>query len=529
MNRYLYRSLSSLFLLVAVLGSSALAQGELVVGLQGDIIAVDPAFTYDFTTSTVVNQVTEGLLKFNNGETLEPNLAERWENPDPLTYIYYLRQGVTFQDGTPMTADDVVFSLERTRNPDTASYVGWMFNSVDTIEKVDDMTVKVTLTQPDALWQYVPATTAGHVISKAHYEANPETYGKPENGALGTGPFKFVSWATGSEIVIEKYDGYWNKANGGPYLDRVTYKILPEATTRVAGLQTGEIDLVIGTDGTPADQIPIVQGMDNVTLTFTDSYYSNFLAFNTQRPPFDNVKVRQALNYALDKQALMQNLYPIADAVSVAKAVDVMPRLWTFEKDKWATAYEALPSYAVDMEKAKTLLEESGVADQLNGTSISTDENPLSMGMALALQGAVAELGYQIEINKLTYQENTALAFSGARDYDIISNAWGSDFPDPSGNLLPVFHSRYVGDGGSNFGNYINPEVDKLLDDQNALTDTAARTDLMVQAQQLIADDSAWIVVMHPKQVFVLSNEYEGYTVTPLWYWDAFLKDIKMK
>lgn len=508
----------------------ALAQdNELVVGLQGDIIAIDPAFTYDFTTSTVVNQITEGLLKFNNGETLEPNLAESWENPDPLTYIYNIRQDVTFQDGTPMTVDDVIFSMERTRNPDTGSYTGWMYANVATIEKTGDWQITVKLTQPDALWQYVPATTGGHVISKAHYEVNAENFGKAEAGAIGTGPYRFVSWATGSEVIIEKNADYWNSANGGPYLDRVTYKILPEATTRVAGLQTGEIDLVIGTDGAPADQLPIIQGMDNVTLTFTDSYYSNFLAFNTQRPPFDNAKVRQALNYAMDKTLLMQNLYPIADAVTVAKAVDVMPRLWTFEQEKWQAAYDALPSYDVDMEKAAQLLKESGVADQLNGMVITTDENPLSLGMALALQAAAAELGYQLEINKVTYQENITLAFGGARDYDIIATAWGSDFPDPAGNLLPVFHSRYVGDGGSNFGNYKNEEVDKLLDEQNALTDTAERTDLMIQAQQIIADDSVWIVVMHPKQVFVLNSEFEGYTVTPLWYWDAFIKDIKGK
>ncbi len=521
---------NSLIVLLVFWFTASLAQdNELVVGLQGDIIAIDPAFTYDFTTSTVVNQITEGLLKFNNGETLEPNLAESFENPDPLTYIYKIRQGVTFQDGSPMTVDDVIFSMERIRNADTGSYTGWMYSSVAEIERTDDTTVTVKLSQPDALWQYVPATTGGHVISKAHFEANAENYGKPEAGAIGTGPYKFVSWATGSEVVIEKNPDYWNAANGGPYLDRVTYKILPEATTRVAGLQTGEIDLVIGTDGAPADQIPLIQGMDNVTLTFTDSYYSSFLAFNTQVAPFDNVQVRQALNYALDKQLLTQNLYPVADAVTVARAVDVMPRLWTFEQEKWQAAYDELPDYAFDMEKAKQLLEESGVADQLNGMVITTDENPISLGMALALQAAVQELGYSLEISKVTYQENTAMAFSGERAYDIIVTAWGSDFPDPSGNLLPVFHSRYVGDGGSNFGNYKNEQIDKLLDDQNALTDTAERTDLMIQAQQIIADDSVWITVMHPKQVFVLSNEFEGYNVTPLWYWDAFIKDIKKK
>ncbi len=506
-----------------------LSQGELVVGLQGDIVAVDPAFAYDFTANPVVCEITEGLLKFKDGETLEPNLAESWENPDPLTYIYNIRQDVTFQDGTPMTIDDVIFSMERIRNPDTASYVGWMYANVDTIEQTGDWQITVKLTQPDALWQYVPATTAGHVISKAHAEANADTIGKPETGVLGTGPFKFVSWSTGSEIVLEKYDGYWDKANGGPYLDSVVFKILPEATTRVAGLQTGEVHALLGTDATPSDQLPIVQGMDNVTIDFQDSYLSYFLAFNTQLPPFDNVKVRQALNYAMDKVLLTQNLYSAPEAVSVAKAVDVMPRLWTFEQEKWQTAYDTLPDYAFDMEKAKQLLEESGVADQLNGMTITTDENPLTLGMALALQAAAAELGYQMEINKVTYQEIISLIFGGARDYDIASAAWGSDFPDPAGNLLPVFHSRYVGDGGSNMGNYKNDEVDKLLDEANALTDNAERTDLMLQAQSIIAEDSPWIVVLHPKQTFVLSNDFEGYTITPLWYWDAFAKNIKMK
>jgi peptide/nickel transport system substrate-binding protein len=314
-----------------------------------------------------------------------------------------------------------------------------MYANVDTIEKTDDWTVTVKLTQPDALWQYVPATTGGHVISKAHYEANKDSYGKPEVGALGTGPFKFVSWSTGSEIVMEKNENYWNKANGGPYLDKLIFKILPEATTRIAGLQTGEIHALLGTDATPADQLPIAMAMDNVTVEFQDSYLTHFLQINTQRPPFDNVKVRQALNYAIDKVSLTQNLYPVADAVSVAKAVDVMPRLWTFEKEKWQAAYDELPDYAFDMEKAKQLLEESGVADQLNGKVITTDENPLSMGMALALQAAAAELGYDLEINKVTFQEIITLAFGGARNYDISSGAWGSDFPDPSGNLLPVF------------------------------------------------------------------------------------------
>jgi peptide/nickel transport system substrate-binding protein len=500
-----------------------IAGGELIVGLETDIQAVDPAFSYDFTTNPVVMQVTEGLLKFENGDKVVPNLAESVESPNPLTYLYKIRQGVTFHDGSPMTVDDVIFSMERIRNPKTASYVGWMYNSVDKIEKVDDQTVKVTLKKPDAFWQYVPATTAGHVISKAYYESKSSTFGKAEGGLLGTGPFKFVSWATGSEVVLERYDNYWNKANGGPYLDKVTFKILPEATTRVAGLKTGELNMLLG-PGIPFDQIPVIVKMNNVKLTLANSYLSHFIAFNTQRAPFNNTKLRQALNYAVDKSQTTKTL--LGDAGTVAKAVPVGPRIWVFDKEKWQTAFDKLPDYTMNMDKAKQLLAESGVSAQANGKKILTDDTPIRIGQALALQAAANDLGVDLAIEKVTGQELISRGFSGKRDYDIIVTNWGSDFPDPAGNLLPVFHSRYTGDGGSNFGNYKNPDLDQLLDEQNAETDNAKRTDLMTQAQTIIADQSVWIVFDYPKQALALNTDYSGYDVTPLWYWDAFAKDI---
>jgi len=497
--------------------------GQLVIGLDNDIVATDPAFAYDFTTNPVVCQITEGLLKFHNGETLEPNLAERWENPDPVTYLYTIRQGVTFQDGSPMTVEDVIFSMERTRNPATASPLGWMYNSVDKIEKVDAWTIKVTLKQPDALWKYTLATTAGHVISKAYYEAHQAKFGKPEGGVLGTGPFKFVSWATGSEIVLERYDNYWDKANGGPYLDRLVFKIVPDATTRVTGLHTSELGLVIG--AVPPDQMPVVQHMDNVQLTLTEGYQNDTIVFNNQRPPFNNVKVRQALNYAVDKAQITKAL--LGDAATVARAVPLGPRIWAFEKAKWQAAYEKLPTYARDLAKAKQLLDESGVADQLNGKEITTAENPVFLGQALALQAAAAELGITLKIRKVTLAEMFGVVFDGNHDYDMITGPWSADFPDPGATLLPVFHSRNRGPGGANAGNYQNPEVDRLLDEQNALTDNAKRTDLMLQAQQSIAEDSVIIVFDHPKLPLAMNQQFTGYIITPLWYWDAFAKNIR--
>lgn len=496
--------------------------GEIVIGLESDIVSLDPAFNYDFSTGPVVNQIADALLKYNPDGTLAPCLAESWEAVDPTTYVYKIRQGVKFHDGSDMTVDDVIFSMERHLDENLGSYVGWMMASVEKIEKIDNWTIQVKLSQPDALWQYVPASPAAQVISKKHFEANQANFGKPEGGIIATGPFKYVSWTSGSEVVIERFDDYWDKGEGGPYLDRAIYKILPEPTTRVAGLQSGEINMVIW--ALPADQLPVLEQMENVNLDLADTYMNDAIEFNCQRPPFDNVKVRQGLNYSIDKAALVEAI--LGGRGDVGRAVPVAPQLWTFSKDKWQAAWDALPKYEKDLEKAKQLLDESGVADQINGKVITADDNPVRAAFALALQSSAKELGYDLEIKTVTGQELTTMGFGGARDYDIIVNNWGSDFPDPAGNLNPLFHSSSAGEGGANYANYKNPEVDKLLDDANQLTDNDKRADLMIKAQQIIAEDSPWIMVDYPKGPMALDKAFAGYKMIPLWYFDAFLKNI---
>jgi peptide/nickel transport system substrate-binding protein len=382
--------------------------------------------------------------------------------------------------------------------------------------------VKVTLKQPDALWKYVPATTAGHVISKSYYEKNKDNFGKPSGGTMATGPFKFIKWQTGSEIVMEKNEHYWNK-EGGPFLDKVVFKVIPEGTTRVTGLKTGQIHMTIGL---PLDLIELVESMESVHVEKVDGFLNDWIAFNTQKAPFNDVKVRQAINYALDKQKILDQI--VKGSGSPAKAVPVGPAMWLFAKDKWEQSYEQLPSYAYDLDKANQLLAGSSAANGFSA-KILTDGDSLRLNVALALQAAVKPLGINLEIEKVTNEELNTRAFSGARDYDIIVNAWGSDFPDPVGNLLPVFHSDNVGEGGSNFANYRNDRVDELLDQQLQLTDDEKRAELMIEITKIIAEDTPWILIDHPKQMLAVNKDIEGYSIVPLWYWDAFMKDVKLK
>ncbi len=502
--------------------------GSIVVAVEGEPASMDPAFDYDFVSGLAVGSVTEPLLKFcENDQKLCPNLAESWTvSPDGKTYTMKIRQGVKFHDGTTMTVDDVVFSMDRVRDPDLGSYVGWMLAKVSDITAPDASTVVITLSEPDALLEYALASTAAHVVNRKFVEANGDKYGKPEVGSIGTGPFKFVEWKSGDHQTVARFDDYWDKANGGPYLDQVTIKIIPEPTTRVAGLQTGEIDFII--NNIPSDQYATVKAIASVDLTFTDSYYGEWITFNTQKAPFDNVKIRQALNYAFDKKAVRELFYG-ADA-DPTKGTLVNPSLWTFEKDAWQAAWDQLPAYDVDLAKAKQLLDESGVADQLNGTEIAYYEStPSIKGAAEAFIDSMSKLGITIKARKVTYQENVALQFGPHDDYDILVASWGSDFPDPSGNLRPNFASENIVAGGANSTAYQNAQVDTLLAEQNTLLDKAERARLLIEAQKIIAEDSAVIVTAYPGWPLAVNKRLAGQSVSSLWYWGSLFKDMYVK
>ena len=502
--------------------------GSITIAIEGEPASMDPAFDYDFVSGLAVSSVTEGLLKFCENDTkLCPQLAESWTvSPDGKTYTLKIRQGVKFHDGSTMTVDDVVFSLNRIRNPDLASYVGWMLGHVTDVTAPDSSTVVITLDAPDALLEYALAATSAHVVNKKFVEANGDKYGTPDVGSIGTGPFKFVEWKSGDHQKIARFDDYWDKAAGGPYLDDITIKIIAEPSTRVAGLQTGEIDWII--NNIPSDQYATVKSIANVDLTFTDSYYGEWITFNTQAAPFDNVKARQAMNYAFNKKAVRELFYG-ADA-EPTKATLVNPTLWTIGTAAWQAAWDELPSYDYDEAKARQLLDESGVKDQLQGKEIAYYEStPSIKGAAEAFIDAMGKLGVTIKARKVTYQESVALQFGEHNDYDIIVASWGSDFPDPSGNLRPNFASENTGAGGANVSNYHNDQVDALLAEQNTLVNKDERAKLLIEAQKIIAADSPIIVTAYPGWPLAVNKRLGGATAASLWYWGSLFKDIYVK
>ena len=534
MNRFsrLLALLMSLCLMVSLLascggntdsgGSTADAgKDTFTVALDSDIVKLDPAFAYDFTTNPVVNQITQGLLTFDEDNQLQPMLASSWEQKDDLTYVYQIRDDVTFSDGSAMTMDDVLYSMNRIKDPATASYLSWMYDNVASIEQTGDWELTVTLSTPDATWQYVPATSAGHVISKAYAEQVGDKLGTPEGGLVGTGPYKYVSWQNGSSVQLTRNENYWNK-DDAPYFDNLTFKIITEDTTRVTALQTGDVDCTVAP---PESMLDVLKGDQNLTLTSSPGFGVSFVAFNTQKEPFNNVKVRQAIYDAIDLDTIQSSL--IKDAGEASTALPSSTALFTIETDRWNDYLSKAPKHTYDVEAAKALLAEAGYPDGFT-CSLMIADSSLRNSMALAIQEQLAQIGITVNINKVSTDEHTAYQFgekldaNGLRDYDMIMAGWEADYPDPSGNLTPL----YQGGNSSNSAAYQNDEVDKLIADQAQNSDPTQRNDDMFQAFDIITQDVPYVFLYYPVKNIAMNKAYTGVTMNASWIWNIHFQSV---
>jgi peptide/nickel transport system substrate-binding protein len=491
-------------------GLHLLAQDEtsVVFALEGDIRGLEPALSYDFTANPVVCNISEGLMMFTPDGGLEPLIAETFEQPDELTYVYTLREGVVFSDGTPVTADDVIASIARVRDPEVAGPLAWMYDGPEAVvEKTDEKTITIKLATPSALFRYVVATTAGHIIPAAAIEEfGLDLLRNPR----GTGPYQFESWDAGSQIVLTKNPNYWQE--GKPYFERLVFKIVEEGTTRITGLKNGDVDMFTAL---PADQIGTVAGMENVDLQDVVGYTINFMAMRTDKPPFDDINIRKAVAHAVNVEEIMTAI--VGDTGVQSRNTSVPPNMP-------GSAADELEPVPYDLEKAKELMAASSMPDGFSTKLNVIAPNDIWVPQAIAIQEALKELNIDVEIVQMPYADMITLQQAG--DYEGIMNfQWGSDFPDAAGNLIPLFLSTNTPPQNNHFY-YNNPEVDKLLNDSEAELDPEKRIQMLKDAQKLISDDQPAIFLEHFKWFLPMNSRLAGYTLSPLWYWDSIGRDL---
>lgn len=504
----------------------------LTIGLNQEPISLDSAFAYDFVTNPVVNQITEGLLYYDENDQIQCGLCSKWEQKDDLTYVYDVRSDVTFSDGTPMTMDDVMFSVQRYMDTNVASYLAWMYSNVASIEQTGDWQFTVHLSQADALWKHTFATTAGQIHNKAYVEAHPDNYGTPEGGVLGTGPYVFSKWDVGNQIVLTANENYWNK-DVKPQIKTVIFKIVDEDTTRVMASTSNQMDINLFT---PIEMLDQVKNSSEVKLQSIPSWGLRFISFNCKKAPFDDVNVRKAISYALDDAALQKNIIKEYGDGGVSNGMPVPESLFLFDKEDW-TAYDSkLPAITYDMAKAKECLANSSQPNGFDCT-LTIDERSIDNSIALVMQQSLAELGINVTINKISNDELVSQQFgsgidaNNVRPYDMALFEWSADFPDPAGNLTPLYYSANDGDGGSNSCAYENPDLDAILLQQAASTDDKERTQLMTQAIDIINENVPNYVYMHQNWLFTVNNRVTGGVdnLTGAWFWNFYVKNVTVK
>lgn len=488
--------------------------------IYSDIAGLDPTQAYDGYTNLVVNQITESLLSFDPDNKLVCNLASSWEQVDDTTYVYQVRDDITFSDGNPMTMEDVLFSLERNRDPEVASLLGWMYDSVDTIEQTGDWELTVNLAVPDATWQYTFATTGGQVIEKSAYEA--------DGSIIGTNAYQLESRANGSQIVLTRNENYTTNEDAG-YFDRLVYNVITEDTTRVQAFTSGQADFG---QNPPLDMLDQLEAADNVTVEMYDTFGMDFLAFNTQRAPFDDVNVRKAIASALDLDSIYNSL--LSEYCSPSTQLPFSPVLYDTvgTKEEWESYAKDYAPFSYDLDAAKEYLAASAYPDGFTCDLVVNDTS-LQNSEALYIQAALAELGITVNINKMTDNDAVNIQFGstwdsegGCRDYDMGLFTWYADYPDIAGNLVPVYLSDNAEAGGSNTSGYQNAEVDEYLRAQLKESDPEARAELLMKALDIIREDVPMVIVDYPRQGAMYSTSLQNVEVSASYVWNTYFRTM---
>lgn len=484
-----------LTILVALLVGGAAAQSQLRILQSEPPRSMDPADQTATYTAAVLYPMYETLVEPTEDGGFAPGLATEWTpNETGDVWTFTIREGVTFHDGTPMTAADVKATFDRILNPENGLAGATRFRTViETVELVGDNQVEMTLFDP-----YPPFLTTITGAQAAIVKVDDYDAGTLGRHAHGTGPYKFVEWNTSEHVIMETWDGYWGEK---PSVDRLVWTWSPEPAVMSMALQAGEIDIAA-----PLNPIYAVQldPLDSVDVIEVDGSPVFWIALNVERGALQDVRVRQALNYATNREGIVTSL--LRGYGSPANS-PVSPALFGYDADT--------PYYEYDIEKAKALLAEAGY----DNVTVSVAAQEADMNVVEALQGMWAEAGIHLNIDLMEagVWSDAAFADPAGKDelgVDATYASWSTG-GDADGQLRPLYHTESWSPESANLGFYSNARVDELIDFAGSTTDEAARLAAYSEAQRIIADEAAHVLLYYPKSLSAKLANVDGIWVRP--------------
>jgi peptide/nickel transport system substrate-binding protein len=460
------------------------SSGNLVAAIAGEPDQLDPQKTSAYFSFEVLENVFDTLVEPDANLEMRPALAESWEvSADQLGWTFRLRHGVTFHDGSPFTADDVVYSYRRIIDAKLAN--ADKLSSVTGVTAPDPSTVRITLKQPTPnLLTNLGGFKGLAIVSRRNVES-----GQIATHPVGTGPFAFQGQKSGDSITLKANPGYWA---GAPKVSGVTFRFISEPSTALSALQAGEIDW---TDAIPTQRVKQLKEDDSVTLAATPSNDYWYLALNEARAPWNDVRVRKAIAYAIDRDAIVA-------ATSYGTAV--ANQLAIPKGNPWYTPYDG---YRHDVARAKNLLAEAsqtGIAAPKTLDMLVTTQYPATVTAAQIIADNLAPLG--ITVNIRTDDFASWLDEQNNGHFDMLMMGW-------LGNIDPddFYYAQHHTDGSSNAQKFSNPEVDRLLDAARVETNRNARADDYAKAATIIADQVSYIYLYNPSVIQAWTTRLSGY------------------
>ena len=483
-------------------GDGGDATFSIAVGIDPDTF--DPAGQTTTTVQNMVDYMVETLVTVDEEGEVSGKLAESFETSDDgLTVTLGLQQDVVFHDGTTFDAEDVVFNLERITDPNLTVPLGSPFDVIDTVTAVDESTVEIGLTRPSPGFLSALSVTTAGMVSPESITADGNTndnYQRP----VGTGPYTYGDYTAGESVTVEKFADYWGEE---PYYDTVVFRIVPEAATRESLLLAGQVDMIILP---PVSDIESLQSNDDVEVLLAESDRTIFIALDFQDPLLSNKEVRQALNYAVDKEAIVDNvLFGAAEVLDAPMA----PSLF---------GYCETGSYDYDPDKARQMLAEAGAEGATLDLLTPSGRYVQDAQAAEAIAGYLREVG--LEVNVTTSDFPSFLSRVNAphteNTVDMHLLGWAPAYLDADFQMQ-MFRQATHPPAGLATSFYTNPQVEELLAQADVETDPDTREQLYCDASQVIWDDAPWIFLWTQSFPIVHSTDVTGIGSTPTEKFDA--------
>ncbi|WP_294705204.1 ABC transporter substrate-binding protein [uncultured Fusobacterium sp.] len=460
---------------------------DIVVSQGSKPKSLDPNMYNEIPALTVTEQIFNTLLRVDENGNIVPELAESYEYVTPTELVIKLKQGVKFHNGDVLTSKDVVFSINRMLDK-PASRI--MIDAISKVEAIDEYTVKLTLSKPSSPLLFGLAHPLTAILNEKDTLAKNDVIA---TDPMGTGPYKFVEWGSGEKIELVAFDDYFE---GRPKIDALTYRAITENSSRLAALETGEIDIAYNMDAIDSGAISQNENLQLISQPTTSTEY---ITFNTTKAPFDNKDFRKAVNYALNKQSM-------SDSIFMGKA---RPANSIINPNVFGHS-DTVEGYPYNVEKAKEYLAKSGVKD--TSFTLFVNDSTTRLQLAQIIQANLKEIGIDMKIETLewgAYLQRTAQG-----EHQAFLGGWVSGTSDADIVLFPLLHSSSHG-GAGNRAFYTNKEFDKIVDEARLVSSPEERKALFLKAQDILQEEAPLGILLYKNENIGLNKKVKGFKFDP--------------